>query len=289
MRTLLKDFWSKTTLLIFGLMVLPFLLDAQTLTYEKDEPPKLQELIDAREVFEFEVRYGFFTLGWVDVELLPDTTYAGEKAYHMRTRIRSNRRVPFVGTRIVNYENLFKIEDEKMYSHEFWRDDIHDEEYDRIRIIFDREEEMVKFFEHGEPKDTLDLVEPASGGDIIFFYSRLFAGTDESYELPLYISDEGEDIEQHGDIIAHNSDETEMRSYDAFDDDVEAYISEGTTSIDGPFGFSGDFKAWFSTDDLRIPLEAHVKVMFGNVRVRLISYERHNVLHPIEIEEENEL
>lgn len=243
---------------------------SQELTYEKNVPPTLDELIEAREVFEYEVRYGFFTLGWVDVELLPDTTFAGEKAYHMRTRIRSNRKVPLVGTRIVNYENIFNFEDEFMYSHEFWRDDIHDEDYDRVRISFDREEDQVYFFEYGEPADTLDLVEPASGGDIIFYFSRLFAGTDRSYQLPVYTEDE------MGEIEAHNSGDTEMRSYDAFDEDVEAYYSEGETNIDGPFGFSGRFKAWFSTDDLRVPLEAHVRVIFGNVKVRLISYERHD-------------
>ncbi len=262
--------WTKSAALFVVLSLVVADVSSQELTYENEEPPSVTDLIDAREVFEYEVRYGFFTLGWVDVELLPDTTYAGEKAYHMRTRIRSNRRVPFVGTRIVNYENIFGYNDEHMFSHEFWRDDIHDDEYDRVRIKFDREKEQVHFFEYGEPTDTLDLVEPASGGDIIFYFSRLFAGTEKPYELPVYLENE------MGMIKARNSGETEMRSYDAFDDDVEAYYSEGTTDIDGPFGFSGNFKAWFSTDDLRVPLEAHVRVIFGNVRVRLISYERHD-------------
>jgi len=65
-----------------------------------------------------------------------------------------------------------------------------------------------------------------------------------------------------------------MRSYEAFDEDIETYMSEGRADINGPFGFRGKFKSWFSTDDLRIPVEAHVRVIFGNVKVRLISYER---------------
>ncbi|MEX2456820.1 MAG: DUF3108 domain-containing protein [Balneolaceae bacterium] len=270
MKTHSMHLWIKAGVFFPVLFLIALNGFTQELTYENDEPPTLEELIDAREVFEYEVRYGFFTLGWVDVEILPDTTFAGEKAYHMRTRIRSNRKVPFVGTRIVNYENIFNFNDEFMYSHEFWRDDVHDENYDRVRISFDREKDLVYFFEEGEPTDTLDLVEPASGGDVIFYFSRLFAGTDESYTLPIYTEDE------MGEIGARNSGDTEMRSYDAFEDDVEAYYSEGETNIEGPFGFSGRFKAWFSTDDLRIPLEAHVRVIFGNVKVKLISYERHD-------------
>jgi len=243
-------------------------LFAQELTFDRDEPPTTEMLMNVRETFEYEVRYAFLTLGWVDVELLADTTYNGEKVHHLRTRIRSNRRVPFVGTRIVNYESLFSRSDSTFYSHEFWRDDVHDDIYDKVRVIFDREKEEVRFLEEGEPTDTLTLEEPASGGDIVFFYSRLFAGIEEPYELPVYI--EGE----MGYLTASSSSKTEIRSYDAFDEDVETYLSEGTADVDGPFGFSGEFKSWFLTDDLRVPVEAHVKVIFGNVRVRLISYER---------------
>src|SRR6056297_2650679 len=217
----------------------------QEFTYDRDEPPTTDMLMNVKETFEYEVRYGFFTLGWVDGE------------------------IPFVGKDIVNYESLFSHNDKWFYAHEFWRDDIHDENYDRLRVDFDRTEELVYFYEEGEPTDTLALEEPASGGDIVFYYSRMFAGIEDSYELPVYI--EGE----KSTLTASSSSKTEMRSYDAFEDDVETYFSEGTTDADGPFGFSGRFKSWFMTDDLRIPLEAHVKVIFGNVKVRLIDYERH--------------
>lgn len=255
-------------ILLPGALIQNLQAQDHNLTFDRDEPPTKQMLMDVREVFEFEVRYGFFTLGWVDVEILPDTTYQGETVHHLRTRIRSNRRVPFVGTRIVNYETLFSYNQDWFYSHLFWRDDIHDEEYETAKIKFDRQAMEVRFFEKGEPADTLELEEPASGGDLVFLYSRLFAGIEEPYELPVYIEDE------KSYLTASSSSNIEMRSYDAFDDDVETYFSEGTTDADGPFGFSGEFKAWYLTDDLRVPLEAHVKVIFGNVRVRLISYER---------------
>ena len=269
MRMRLNRLWSNITLLLVILIFMLSPAQAQTLTYDNDEPPTLEMILDAREEFEYEVRYGFLTLGWVKVELLPDTTFNGEKAYHMRTQIRSNRRIPFVGTRIVNYESIFTINDEKIYAHHFWRDDLHDDIYDVVRVRFDREAELVYFFEEGEPADTLDLKEPASGGDVVFYYSRLFAGISDPYILPVFTENE------MGMLEAHSSDATEMRSYDAFDERVESYLSEGTADVEGPFGFRGRYKSWFATDDLRVPLEAHVRVIFGNVKVRLISYERH--------------
>ena len=266
MRTHLKLLLSS----FLFLLAAPILVAQSNFTYdrEREQTPSMEEMLEVREIFEYEVRYGFFTLGWVDVELLPDTTYNGEKAYHLRTTMRSNRRLPFMGTRIVNYENIFQYNEKWPYSHLFWRDDVHDEEYDSARIIFDRETEEVLFFEHGEPTDTLALEEPASGGDIIFYYSRMFAGLEEPYTLPAYI--EGE----MGLVTAKSGPETEMREYDAFDEPIETYRSEGTADVDGPFGFNGNFKSWFSTDDLRVPVEAHVRVIFGNVKVRLINYER---------------
>ena len=268
MKTHLSHLLNKILLGFLPALILISGVKSQDLTYESDGQPTLERILDAREVFEYEVRYGFLTLGWIDVELLPDTTYNDEQVYHMRTRIRSNRRVPFVGTRIVNYENVFSVSNDTIYSHEFWRDDIHDDAYDIVRIIFDRESNKVRFYEDGEPADTLDLEEPASGGDIVFFYSRLFAGIEDNYSLPVYIENE------KGWLEASSGSRTTMRKYDAFDEPIETYFSEGTADVDGPFGFRGRFRSWFATDDLRVPVEAHVRVIFGNVKVRLISYER---------------
>ncbi|MEX2463613.1 MAG: DUF3108 domain-containing protein, partial [Balneolaceae bacterium] len=137
-----------------------------------------------------------------------------------------------------------------------------------VRVVFDREEGLVHFYEYGEFELSLELEEPASGGDVIFFYSRMFAGIDDPYVLPVYTENE------KGYVRARSSDDIEYRSYDAFDEKIPTYMSEGTADVEGPFGFRGNFKSWFSTDDLRIPVEAHVKIIFGNVKVRLISYER---------------
>lgn len=268
MRRLLRILLSKWILTLFMALILSDVYSQDKLNYNSGVAPTMEKIIDAREVFEFEVSYGFMTLGWVDVEILPDTTFNGEHAYHFRTRIRSNNRIPLVGTRIVNYESIFQFNDQWPFSYVFWRDDIHDDDFDRVRVLFDRDEGMVHFYERGEYQESLELEEPASGGDIIFYYSRLFAGLETAYNLPVYTENE------KGTVRAESSDRVEYRSYDAFDDPIPTFMSEGTADVEGPFGFRGRFRSWFSTDDLRIPVEAHVRIIFGNVKVRLISYER---------------
>ncbi|MEX0994234.1 MAG: DUF3108 domain-containing protein [Balneolaceae bacterium] len=239
------------------------------LAFEKDEPPTMEELTSVKERFLYNVRYGFLNLGEVEVFTTPDTTYEGMEVIHLRTVMRANHRIPFVGRRNIHYQSFSRFTDKWPYSFIFWRDDMHDEEYERYKIEFDREQGQVFFFELGEPQDTLALEDPASGGDVIFLFARMFAGTEKSYELPVYIENE------KGEVTATNSTAVERRSYDAFPRPVDTYYSEGIANVDGPFGFTGEFKAWFAADDRRIPLEAHVRIIFGNVKVQLKEYERY--------------
>jgi len=241
------------------------------LTFEKNKPPTMEQLTSVKERFVYGVKYGFLNLGEVEVITTPDTTYEGREMVHLRTIMRANHRIPFVGRRDIHYQSFSRFTDEWPYSFVFWRDDMHKEEYERYKIEFDRERDKVFFFESGEPTDTLALEDPASGGDVIFLFARMFAGTDRSYELPVYIENE------KGEVTAMNSSQPDIRSYDAFPEPIEAYCSEGVTNVDGPFGFTGNFKAWFGADDLRIPLEAHVRIVFGNVKVQLKEYERYEL------------
>lgn len=270
MRTRLKHLLIKSGILSFLCLFLiaPDLSAQSEFTFQRDEPPTMQMMLDAREVFRYEVTYGWFTLGWIEVKLLPDTTYEGQEVYHLQTMMESNSKNILIGEKLVSYENLFQFNEKWPYSFIFWRNDFHDDEPNSVRIVFDRDSSKVRFYEHGEFMESLDLVEPASGGDTIFYYSRMFAGEETPYELPVYIENE------LGYVRSQSSKETDMREYEAFDEPVETYLSNGHADIDGPFGFRGNFKSWFSTSDLRVPLEAHVKVIFGNVKVKLISYSR---------------
>jgi len=266
MKMHLRRLWFSLVILLT--LAAPRLFAQSEFTFDREEPPTMEMMIDAREVFRYKVTYGWFTLGWIDVQLLPDSTFEGQKAYHLQTIMEANSSNILIGKNLVSYENLFQFNEKWPYSFVFWRDDLHDNEPNRVRIVFDRDSSKVRFYERGEFQESLELEEPASGGDILFYYSRMFAGEETPYELPVYIENE------LGYVNSKSSKEIEMREYEAFEEPIETYLSEGFADINGPFGFRGNFKSWFSTSDLRVPVEAHVRVIFGNVKVRLISYER---------------
>lgn len=232
--------------------------------------PALDDLFQYKETFKYEVKYGFFKLGWVEVSLLPDTMYEGRMHKHLQTIITSNPKVPFFGTEVDYYHSFFyENEDGVPVTTKYWKDNIDENIYDDIVYEFDRKNSKVYYKEEDNTRDTLDLEEPATAGHIIFYFSRLFAGSDTPSDLLVYVT------KKKGAIHFQNPSKTEKRAYAAFEKPVEAVLTTGTTeNIAGPFGFSGEFRAWFMNDDLRVPLEARVKVFLGNAMIKLIEYSK---------------
>lgn len=256
-------------LLIF--LLIPVFAGAQNpYPADKDRNPRIEEIFSVKETFLYEVKYSFLRLGWVEVSLLSDTLYNGTVHKHMMTEIRSNPKILFVGKEQDQFNSLFFVNAEGLPATSlYWKDNVDEGKYDEIRYKFDRENGVVTYREKDGTRDTLNLVEPATAGQLIFYFSRLYAGSDSEFTMPVYTDKKG------GAIIMDNPSKKELRTYAAFDEPVETYMSSGqTANIEGPFGFSGKFKAYYLADDLRVPLEARVKVFFGNAIIRLIEYKR---------------
>lgn len=255
-------------LLLF--LFLPLALQAQDslLTFgHAERAPTESELLKWHEVFTYEVRYSIFKLGEVKVEMMGDTLYNGQNAQYLRTIITSSPGIPFVGREENHYNTIFTQTDSLPHTLVYWTDNVDDEEYDDTRYIYDYDAGKV-YMREQETRDTLAIEEPASSGQLIFHLGRLFAGTENDFTIPIYLNLE------RGFISVDNTVKKEMRTYKAFDEPVETYYGEGESTIDGPFGFRGNFKAWYLADDLRVPLEAHVKVWLGNVRIKMIDYKK---------------
>lgn len=238
------------------------------ITYQHaDRAPVENELMRWHETFTYEVRYSFFKLGEVKVETMGDTLYQGQTAHYLRTIITSNSGIPFVGKEENHYNTIFAQTDSLPHTLVYWTDNIDEEEFNDTRYKFDYTTGKV-YAREKELRDTLDIEEPASSGQLIFHLGRLFAGTENDFTIPVYLNLE------KGYISVDNTLKKEERKYKAFDEPVEAYYGEGESTIDGPFGFKGSFKSWYLADDLRVPLEAHVRVWLGNVKIKLIDYKK---------------
>lgn len=264
-------FWrSLMAMMLVAAATVPERVTAQDLSITQDDtdPPEIGEILEWKEVLTYEVRYSFFKLGEVRTEVVKDTLYNGQRVWWLRSIIRSNPSIPFVGREENHYNSFIAASDTMPYTLLYWRDNVDEGEEEDSRYEFDYEAGKVYVTEKGQEPDTLELEGAGSSGQLVLLYSRLFAGSNRTYELPVYL--EGE----KGTIRADNRRSTQFREYEAFDQPVPAYYSEGEADVNGPFGFNGDFKAWFLADRLRVPLEAHVKVWLGHVKVRLIEYQK---------------
>lgn len=250
-----------TFLLIFGIGLLH-----STAQRAPRTQPTMPALVNADETMIYSVHYGFLTLGEVILEHVKDTMYQGKKAYYSRTIIRSNPSIPFVGRKERHFHSIFAYNDTIAYGLNFWTDSIHDNEYLDSRYVFDYDKKKVFIYEFEEPTDTLALDGPADSGPTLHLITRLYAGMNAKRTYPIYISNEKGNVE-----MTYTS-KVEQIASEAFGGNVSAYYSYGNANVKGPFGFSGAYKAWHMTNESRIPLEAHVRVWVGNVRVKLKSY-----------------
>ena len=236
---------------------------------EMDIPaPTMGKLLSVKEEFVYNVTYSFFTLGKIYVETVYDTTFQGKNCFYLKTEIRSNHHIPLVGKEINRYGSFVEVADSLPRTLQFWFDNVDEDIMQETRYFFDRDSGKVFTYEMGEPVDTLELEEPASSGHIVFYLSRLFAGTREPYDIPIYINHE------KGRLRAESNPRVKMRKYEAFEEPIPVYKAEGFANIDGPFGFNGRFISFFSADKWRVPLEGNVKVWLGYAKIRLIEYSR---------------
>jgi hypothetical protein len=234
------------------------------------QQPTVSDILSAQEWFRYEVSYGFFTLGWVEVFMMPDTLYEGQMHHHLVTRMISNERLPLIGYERDEFHSFFRLNEEGLpITSLFWKDNWDEEKPKEIVYAFDRSRNQVRYKEEDDTEGELDLFEPATAGHVVFVYSRLFAGSEHRTQLPVFVS------KKLGFLDFNHSSETELREYPTFDAPVTTLKTTGSTiDIAGPFGFSGRFDAYFLNDELRVPLEARVKMFLGSAVVTLIEYRR---------------
>ncbi|MDX1638816.1 MAG: DUF3108 domain-containing protein [Balneolaceae bacterium] len=232
-------------------------------------PPAVDQLIHANEYLKFKVTYSFFKIAWVEIEAIGDTLVDGEKLFHIRSTIRSNSAVPLIGTEIDEYNSIFYVNGQNLpVTRAYWKHDIDEGDYREYDYYFDRNSGQVRFRENAT-SDTLRLEEPATSGHLILLWARLFAGTDKTYRMNVYTAKE------KGTLVSQNFTGKEKKKVAAFDNrEVDTYYSRGSALVAGPFGFSGDFEIWFMDNELRVPVEARLKVFLGHVKAHLIEYRR---------------
>ena len=264
----------KLALLHIIILILPFTtVLSQDFGSNKPAPsPETLKLV--KEEFHYEVHYGPIRLGFVDVEPIRDTLYKGKPSLIYKVIMRSNPNLWIIGNKREHFYSIFTPYKDKSYGLAFWSDDIDSKVMQEIKIDTDYSDGKV-FIERRFKKDPtifkeLPLEPFALLGPDIYFFSRFFVGKDTVIQSPIYVDTTLESVK-----LKYIS-KPQNRKYLAFKDSISTFRMIGDAKFKGPFGFNGDFFAWFGTDSLRIPLEAHADVWIGFVKVSLIDYKRHD-------------
>lgn len=231
--------------------------------------PKLEKLVGLKERLTYEAHYGFMRLGQAVVEQYEDTTYEGQKRRMIRAVITSNPKLLFVGYKEEHFHSIIAHDDTTVYDLYYWKDDIDDREFGAEHYRFDYEAGHVLTWKFDGEPDTLDLDGPAVCGPAVLFRTRLLAGTGRSTKVPIYINQK----RQYISMFDHRR--TERVENTTFGNETEeAWFVDGDAAFDGPFGFSGKFRGWLKKNgQANVPLEGHVKVWIGSIKVKLVKYE----------------
>ncbi len=266
---------------IYGLgvsliLVLSFLgIQARSIQNERyieniEESARLNRLVGLRERLTYEAYYGFMKLGEAVVEQYRDTTYKGQRRRILRTKVTSNPKLLFVGYKEEHFNSIIANNDSTVYDLYYWKDDVAGKKKKIEEYEYDYRNGRVIARKPRSKTDTLRLRGPSISGPAVIYHTRLIAGTGKSTRIPIFINQK-----QHF-IDMKDYRRTEKVENTIFGNTHEnAWYVDGDAAFDGPFGFSGKFKGWVMKDRYdNVPLEGHVKVWIGSIRVQLVKYEK---------------
>jgi hypothetical protein len=102
----------------------------------------------------------------------------------------------------------------------------------------------------------------------IAFFPRRFIHRNVSVVVPTVL------YGKMGKTTFHFSQKKTTETLEVLDRPVRMVEIEGTTSVVGIFGMTGDFRGWFSDDEAAVPLKGRLRVLLGSVDVELIRWKR---------------
>ena len=230
---------------------------------EKVQWPVGEELI-------YKVKYGFIRLGTLKLKVKEAVEVNEENGYHVQLFIDSNPSLAFVNHHSV-YESVFNAE-MKVY-HFRSMEKIDRSTYKTIyRLDYDDNIVHVDMTDPKDPSKQIITSRP--------FRGFLLDGTSALYCARANAHRTGLDTMQYlycGEVdtaIVHNLGMKTSIQIDGCDEAVPTFSMEGHILGGGVAGWTGNFRAWFSTDAQHVPIKAEMKVFIGAVTLELESWKQ---------------
>lgn len=231
------------------------------------DPPS-RVLMEGEELT-YNVRYAFLDLGQIRIKTIARERKPGMTTFSGIAYIDSYKNVPLVDLHAIFQSKI----DSTVFSRGFTGKMKQDNVWDFSRYTFDYDRRMVAM-EMGQKdtvvarRETLWVDGTCQDGLSLFFYARqhLFAGRDMN--VPAIVTEKKVNTFIRFD---KRRDEVEV---DAVDYPIDVVGFEGNAEFVGIFGLTGGFDGWFSNDEARVPIVAHMKVILGSVTLELMSWKR---------------
>ena len=225
-------------------------------------------IVSRGEELVYEIKWSFIKLGTIRLQTFPN--------YSAKAFIDSYAGQPFVDIHSINETEM----DTSFFSNSSWGIEKKGKFWQGLNYRNDAMnkcllvEEMYQKDVQSQPskykvKDTLQL--PSASyldGLSVVYYPRAMSHTIRTVDVPTIVNG------KLGTITFRFGKSSGTESISVIQYPVRVIEVDGTLSVKGIFGLTGDFQGWFSDDSAAVPIKAKVKVLLGYVTVELIQWKR---------------
>ena len=211
------------------------------------------------------VKYAFFNLGEVKLNVVEKTNIGNTTIYKTIAFIDSYPDLPFVSLHQV-YESYI---DSSLYPLKFLAKIFSDSVYVEYNFIGDTKIEIKKgkldkskfWFD-----STVTINKKMLDGLSILYFTRMNFGKEQELKVPCFVNEKQETA------ILNYYNDSESVSIESIDYEVDCLYLDGYTDFVSIYGLTGNFEGWFSNDKYFVPIKAKLNVIIGNITLELIKW-----------------
>jgi hypothetical protein len=225
----------------------------------------------------YEVSWLNVKLGQIRLKTSPSTNLDGKITHHAAAYIDSYEGLPLVDLHAIDHTDM----DTLFYSTGFhametkgkgWRFETARYDFPHKQVIVEKVLQKERKLSPASPVhfDTVSLSDSfLQDGLSIVYFARANVHRNTTIVVPTLV------YGKLGKTRFNFSDETVYEEIDAVKDKkIRVVQFTGKAEFEGLFGFTGDFKGWFSDDSASVPIKAEMKVILGSAKIELIEWKR---------------
>ena len=228
--------------------------------------------LEVGEKLSYVVKYAFFVLGQVTLEITGKKEINDHTAYNTIAYIDSYENIPFV-----DIHQIYKSEVTNNYYSDYFEGIVKTDDYDTFTDYYFRYDSSKIRIIKGkvspeqiwtDSTSSIETDKKYQDGLSIFYFARMNSGQKKSEEVSGFVN------EKKVGTTINFYDDFEDISIDAVDYPVACVKVDGHLNFVSIYGLTGYYEGWFSDDEAAIPVLAKMKVMVGNITLELRKWER---------------